>query len=86
MYYTERLQWIRDCKNITQKKLWIAKIKQQQQYTRYEKGIIIMSITRFIEICKYLNVSADYILGFKEEINAIKKKKNYESMILSVIK
>ncbi len=45
-----------------------------------------MSITRFIEICKYLNVSADYILGFKEEINAIKKKKNYESMILSVIK
>lgn len=59
---------------------------EQQQYTRYEKGIIIMSITRFIEICKYLNVSADYILGFKEEINAIKKEKNYESMILSVIK
>ena len=75
MYYTERLQWIRDCKNITQKEIAEALGMKQQQYARYEKGINIMPITRLIEICKYLNVSADYILGFTNEMNSIKKEK-----------
>lgn len=74
MYYTERLQWIRDCKNITQKELAEALGMKQQQYARYEKGINVMPLTRFIEICEYLNVSADYILGFKEDMTTIKKE------------
>ena len=32
MYYTERLQWIRDCKNITQKELAGHLGIKQQQY------------------------------------------------------
>ena len=74
MYYTERLQWIRDCKNITQKELANAIGIKQQQYARYEKGINIMPVTHLANICKYLNVSADYILGLTNEIKPLKKE------------
>lgn len=67
MYYTERLAWIRDCKNITQKEIADALNIKQQQYSRYERGINILPVTHLIKICKYLNVSSDYILGFSND-------------------
>ena len=78
MYYTERLQWIRDCKNITQKELAGHLGIKQQQYARYEKGINIMPITYLPKICEYLNVSADYILGLTDDMMSYKKNKTKE--------
>lgn len=63
MYYNERIAWIRDCKNITQKEIAAHLGIKQQQYARYEKGINVMPVTYLPQICAYLNVSADYILG-----------------------
>lgn len=74
MYYTERLQFVRDCKNITQKELSEILNIKQQQYARYEKGINIMPVTYLPKICKYLNVSADYILGLINEMKPLKKE------------
>ena len=73
MYYTERLQWIRDCKNITQKELAEHLGIKQQQYARYEKGINIMPITYLPKICEYLDVSADYILDLTDDMIRIRK-------------
>ena len=73
MYYKERLQWIRDCKNITQKELAGHLGIKQQQYARYEKGINIMPITYLPKICEYLDVSADYILGLTDDMIRIRK-------------
>ena len=73
MYYTERIQWIRDCKNITQKEIADYLGIKQQQYARYEKGINIMPITYLPKICQYLDVSADYILGLIDEMISYKK-------------
>ncbi len=67
MYYNERIKWVRDCKNITQKEMAEHLGILQQQYARYEKGVNVMPITYLPEICKYLGVSADYILGLKDE-------------------
>lgn len=75
MYYTDRLQWIRDCKNITQKEMAKALGIKQQQYARYEKGINIMPITYLRPICEYLNISADYILGLINEPKSLKGEK-----------
>lgn len=75
MYYTDRLQWIRDCKNITQKEMAKALGIKQQQYARYEKGINIMPITYLRPICEYLNISADYILGLINEPKSLKNEK-----------
>ena len=73
MYYTERLQWVRDCKNVTQKELAAYLGIKQQQYARYEKGINIMPITYLPKICEYLDISADYILGLIDEMITYKK-------------
>ena len=74
MYYTDRLQWIRDCKNITQKEVAQALRIKQQQYARYEKGINVMPITYLALICKYLDISADYLLGLIDEPLSLKEK------------
>ena len=45
----------------------IAKIlgTTQQVYSRYENGINEMPIKHLITLCKFYNVSADYILGLE---------------------
>ena len=56
MYYTERLQWIRDCKNITQKEIANHLGIKQQQYARYEKGVNIMPVIPSLTVNKYKKV------------------------------
>ena len=67
MYYNEKIQWIRESKNITQKEIADYLGIKQQQYARYEKGVNIMPVTYLPKICKYFNVSADYILNLDEK-------------------
>lgn len=67
MEYNEKMAWIRDCKNITQKEIADYLGIKQQQYARYEKGINIMPVTHLKKICKYLNVSSDYLIGLDEK-------------------
>lgn len=66
MYYNEKIAWVRDCKNITQKEISEYLGIKQQQYARYEKGINEMPIRYLQKLCVYLHVSADYILGLPE--------------------
>ena len=78
MYYTERLQWVRDCKNITQREVALRLGIKQQQYARYEKGINAMPITYLANLCKILDVSADYILGLTDEMISYRIKDTVE--------
>lgn len=72
MYYNEKIQFIRESKNITQKEIAEHLKIKQQQYARYEKGINVMPITYLKEICLYLNVSADTIINLPENMPYIK--------------
>ena len=76
MYYTERLQWVRDCKNVTQKEVAEYLGIKQQQYARYEKGINIMPITYLPKICEYLDISADYLQDLTDEMISYKRKQD----------
>ena len=80
MYYTERLKWVRDCKNITQKQVAEYLGIKQQQYARYEKGVNVMPITHLGLICKFLNVSADYILGLTNDMKPLEKAKKTNTL------
>lgn len=62
MYYNEKIAFIRESKNITQKEMAEHLGIKQQQYARYEKGINVMPITYLKDICLFLGVSADYIV------------------------
>ena len=79
MYYTERLQWIRDCKNITQKELAEYLGIKQQQYARYEKGVNVMPVTYLGHICKFLDISADYLLGLINDPIPLSQKEKLTS-------
>jgi len=73
MYYNERILYVRSYRNVTQREVAEYLGIKQQQYARYEKGVNIMPVTYLPKICKFLNVSADYILGLTKEEDKIKE-------------
>ena len=72
----DRLKEIREDRDLLQKD--IAKILNipQQNYSRYELGIIKMPIDKYVILAKYYNVSIDYLVGLTD------KMKPYERSIL----
>ena len=54
----------------------VAKILQttQQVYSRYENGINELPLHHIVTICKYYNISADYLLGLPEPLPFPNKK------------
>lgn len=63
--YPEIIRELREDNNLKQSD--VAKILDttQQVYSRYEKGINEIPVRHIITLCKFYNVSADYILGLK---------------------
>lgn len=72
MYYNQKIQIIREMKNITQKQMAEHLHIKQQQYARYEKGVNVMPITYLKEICLFLNVSADCIVDLPQGLEYFK--------------
>lgn len=70
----DRIRLIRKEKNITQKELCIELKMKQQQYSKYERGENELPIRYLKQIIAYLDVSADYILGFTDEPHPLPKK------------
>ncbi len=63
----QRLKEIREDKDLYQKD--IAKILNipQQNYSRYELGIVSMPIEKYAILAKYYNTSIDYLIGLTDE-------------------
>ncbi len=66
MTFHQRIKDLREDSDLSQKEL--AEILQttQQYYGQYELGKRIPPITVLVKLCKYYNVSADYLLGFTD--------------------
>ena len=64
MYYTQRMKDLREDEKINQKEIARAINIDQRTYSRYELGINKMPIDLLIKLCKFYNVSPEYILGF----------------------
>ena len=66
MNFVDRLTELRTDRDLKQKD--IAELLQttQQYYSQYETGKRALPIERLITLCKYYNVSADYILGLPD--------------------
>lgn len=63
MYYTQRLKDIREDNDLKQEAVAITLNITRQQYQLYESGKRKLPIDKLILLCKYYNVSADYLLG-----------------------
>lgn len=72
MQYYKRIKEIREDRDIKQKE--IAEILQTDQsyYSKYERGLHPMTADQIIILCKYYNLSADYLLGIIDEPRQIK--------------
>lgn len=64
MKYNERIRDLREDRDLSQTE--VAKLLKTSQtvYSRYEIGIRALPIEHLITLCKFYDVSADYILGF----------------------
>lgn len=66
MYYYQRLRDLREDRDL--KQVDVSKVlgMKQPQYNRYETGVRQLPLHHLITLCKFYNVSADYILGLSD--------------------
>lgn len=74
MHYTQRLKDLRIDKDLKQEAIALTLKITRQQYQLYESGKRKLPIDLLIDLCKFYNVSADYILGFTNTCNKLPKK------------
>ena len=61
--FTDRLRGLREDNDLTQTQIADILGTSQTMYARYERGANEMPIRHLVALCKYYNVSADYLLG-----------------------
>ncbi len=66
MTYAQRIRSLREDNDLTQTNVAEILGTNQKVYSRYETEENEMPIRHLLTLCKYYNVSADYILGFTD--------------------
>lgn len=66
--YIKRIRDLREDHDKTQQEIADVLGTSQTMYARYERGANEMPLRHLIVLCKYYGVSADYILGLKDNI------------------
>lgn len=72
MDYRERLRNIREDYDLTQAEIGKLLNKSQQGYNHIETGRAELKIEDLAKLCRYYNVSADYIIGLIRNPNPIR--------------
>ena len=68
MVYIKRIRDLREDHDKTQQEIADILGTSQTMYARYERGANEMPLHHLIALCKYYDVSADYILGLRDTI------------------
>lgn len=66
--YGQRLKELRMEKGLTQTELAKILNTTQKSISKYENEYLDVSTETIIKICKYFDVSADYLLGLESEL------------------
>ena len=72
--YMDRLRGLREDNDLTQKQISEVLGTSQTMYARYERGANELPIRHLITLCKFYNVSADYLLGTTPDTNRKQKR------------
>ena len=65
--YYERLRDLREDHDFTQQKIAEVLETSQTMYSRYERGANEMPLHHLVTLCKFYNVSSDFILGIDKD-------------------
>lgn len=74
MYYTQRLLELREYHELTQQQVAEGIGMKQEQYQRYESGKNEIKASHIIKICRFYNISPEYLLCFTEIKKPLPKK------------
>lgn len=74
MYLYPRLKDLREDKDVSQKALAEFLGEHLTTYRRWENGNTEVPTHIIVALCKFYNVSADYVLGFTNEAKPLPKK------------
>ena len=74
MYKYNRIRDLREDNDLTQEQVAKMLNKWTTTYRRWETGKREIPTHIIKELCEYYNVSADYILGFTNELKPLPKK------------
>ena len=67
MNYRERIKSIREDKDLTQTQVGKILNKSQQGYNHIETGRAELKIDDLVLLCRFYNLSADYLIGLIDE-------------------
>ena len=73
MSYRKRLRSLREDRDLSQTDIGKLLQKSQQGYNHIEVGRAELKIDDLAQLCKFYNVSADYIIGLIDEAKPLKK-------------
>jgi transcriptional regulator with XRE-family HTH domain len=65
----DRIRELREAMNMTQAELARGLSLTRNAINSYEQGLSVPSVTNLVELCKFFNVSADYILELDNSTN-----------------
>ena len=65
MDYRQRLREIREDRDLSQEEVGKVINKSQQGYSHIENGRAELKIDDLIRLCRFYNLSADYVIGLK---------------------
>ena len=66
MDYLTRLRNVREDRDLTQAELGKVLQKSQQGYNHIEVGRAELKIEDLVKLCKFYNLSADYLIGLTD--------------------
>ncbi len=72
MEYYQRIKDIREDNDKKQSEIAKVLNTDQSYYSKYERGLHPMTAKQIITLCKYYNLSADYLLGLSDEPKPLK--------------
>ncbi len=75
MDYRTRIKNVREDRDLTQAEIGKLLQKSQQGYNHIEAGRAELKIDDLITLCKFYNLSADYLIGLTDSPVSIPKKK-----------
>lgn len=65
--YCELLRELRENRDLKQSDIATVLNTTQQVYSRYETGINELPLRHLVTLCRFYQVSADYLLGLNKE-------------------
>lgn len=74
MDYRERLRSIREDRDLTQAEIGSLLNKSQQGYNHIEIGRAELKIDDLVKLCRYYDLSADYLIGLVEKPKSYREK------------